>query len=82
MKSVTLQTRIYENYLKKTREEVEKDARENLDELVYKVIIPRNVRVSEAPSYAMPVLAYDTGSKGATAYRDMAIEFLKNNQDT
>ena len=63
-------------------QQVEKDARDNLDELVYKVIIPRNVRVSEAPSYAMPVLAYDTGSKGALAYRDMALEFLKNNHDT
>ena len=63
-------------------QQVEKDARDNLDELVYKAIIPRNVRVSEAPSYAMPVLAYDTGSKGALAYRDMALEFLKNNYDT
>ena len=53
-----------------------------MNELVYKVIIPRNVRVSEAPSYAMPVLAYDTGSKGSLAYRDMALEFLKNNHDT
>ena len=58
---------------------VEEDARENLGDLVYKSIIPRNVRVSEAPSYSMPVLSYDPMSKGAQAYRDLAKEFLANN---
>ncbi|MFD1160230.1 ParA family protein [Roseovarius aestuarii] len=57
---------------------VEKDARDNLGELVFKTRIPRNVRVSEAPSYALPVLAYDTASKGAQAYRDLAQELIKN----
>ncbi len=58
---------------------VEEDARENLGDLVYKSIIPRNVRVSEAPSYSLPVLSYDPASKGAQAYRDLAREFLANN---
>jgi len=58
---------------------VEEDARENLGDLVYKSIIPRNVRVSEAPSYSLPVLSYDSNSKGAQAYRDLAKEFLANN---
>ena len=58
---------------------VEEDARENLGDLVYKSIIPRNVRVSEAPSYSLPVLSYDPTSKGAQAYRDLAQEFLANN---
>ena len=58
---------------------VEEDARENLGDLVYKSIIPRNVRVSEAPSYSLPVLSYDPTSKGAQAYRDLAKEFLANN---
>lgn len=57
-------------------QQVETDARNNLGDLVYETIIPRNVRVSEAPSYAMPVLTYDTNSKGALAYRAMAQEFL------
>jgi len=57
-------------------QQVEADARDNLGELVFKTVIPRNVRVSEAPSYAMPVLEYDTNSKGAAAYRALALEFL------
>lgn len=55
-------------------QQVEQDARDNLGELVFKTIIPRNVRVSEAPSYAMPVLAYDPQSRGAKAYRALAAE--------
>ena len=58
--------------------QVEKDARDNLGALVFKTRIPRNVRVSEAPSYAIPVLEYDTTSKGAQAYRDLARELMKN----
>lgn len=53
---------------------VEADARETLGELVFKTIIPRNVRVSEAPSYALPVLVYDTASKGSEAYRALSQE--------
>lgn len=56
---------------------VEADARANLGELVFETVIPRNVRVSEAPSYALPVLAYDTGSKGAAAYRALATELTQ-----
>ncbi|WP_298840822.1 ParA family protein [uncultured Roseobacter sp.] len=59
---------------------VEQDARENLGELVFRTRIPRNVRVSEAPSYAMPVLTYDTTSKGAQAYRALAREVLDKNR--
>jgi len=59
---------------------VEADARENLGDIVYQTKIPRNVRVSEAPSYAMTVLDFDTGSKGAKAYRDLAREFLQKNE--
>ena len=59
-------------------QQVEHDARTNLGELVYKTVIPRNVRVSEAPSFSMPVLSYDSGSKGAKAYRDLAREILTN----
>lgn len=55
-------------------QQVEADARANLGELVFRTIIPRNVRVSEAPSYALPVLAYDTTASGSLAYRSLARE--------
>ena len=54
--------------------QVEDDARDNLGDLVFSTVIPRNVRVSEAPSYAMSVLSYDSQSKGAAAYRDKNFE--------
>ncbi|RKF13370.1 ParA family protein [Roseovarius spongiae] len=59
--------------------QVEKDARDNLGELVFKTRIPRNVRVSEAPSYAVSVLEYDPNSRGAEAYRALATEIMQKN---
>nr|WP_233495494.1 AAA family ATPase [Rhodosalinus halophilus] len=59
-------------------QQVEADARETLGELVFTTVIPRNVRVSEAPSYALPVLDYDPGSKGAMAYASLADELRRN----
>ncbi|WP_132443960.1 ParA family protein [Sulfitobacter indolifex] len=60
-------------------QQVESDARSNLGDLVFQTVIPRNVLVSEAPSFAMPVLSYDPTSKGAQAYRDLAAELTRNN---
>lgn len=60
-------------------QQVEADARRTLGDLVFKAVIPRNVRVSEAPSYAMPVTDYDPQSKGAEAYRLLAQEILLRN---
>lgn len=57
-------------------QQVMADARETLGDLVFKTVIPRNVRVSEAPSYAQSVLAYDSASKGSLAYRDLAVELI------
>ncbi|WP_323035153.1 AAA family ATPase [Pararhodobacter sp.] len=62
-------------------QQVEKDARDTLGGLVYQTVIPRNVRLSEAPSYAIPALAYDSASKGSVAYRAFSREFLANNHD-
>ncbi len=53
---------------------VESDARDTLGDLVFRTVIPRNVRLSEAPSYAQPALAYDPTSKGSEAYRALARE--------
>ena len=62
-------------------QQVEQDARENLGELVFKTVIPRNVRLSEAPSFAMPVLNYDSMSRGSQSYRLLAQELIsRNNQ--
>lgn len=57
-------------------QQVESDVRETLGDLVFKTVIPRNVRLSEAPSFAQSVLTYDTQSKGAEAYRALVGEVL------
>lgn len=61
-------------------QQVEQDARDNLGDLVFKTVIPRNVRLSEAPSFAMSVLKYDSASKGAIAYRTLAQELIEKNK--
>jgi len=48
---------------------------------VYGSIIPRNVRLSEAPSHGMPIHVYDSRSTGANAYRELAAEFIEWNED-
>ncbi len=48
---------------------------------VYKTVIPRNVKLSEAPSYGMSITEYDSRSKGAKAYEKLAREFLKKNEE-
>lgn len=45
---------------------------------VFKSVIPRNVRLSEAPSHGMPIIKYDKRSKGAVAYKDLAREVIRN----
>tara|TARA_B100000029_G_scaffold505256_1_gene585642 strand:+ start:1755 stop:2528 length:774 start_codon:yes stop_codon:yes gene_type:complete len=56
---------------------VEKDVREHLGNKVYSTIIPRNVRISEAPSHGKPVLIYDVGCTGSRAYIELAKEVIK-----
>ena len=48
---------------------------------VYRTIVPRNVKLSEAPSYGLPIAMYDKNSKGATAYINLAKEIIKNNKE-
>ncbi len=61
-------------------QQVEQDARANLGDLVFETIVPRNVRLSEAPSFAEPILSYDTQSQGARAYRSLAAELLRKHK--
>lgn len=58
--------------------QVENDARENLKKLVFDTVIPRTVKLSEAPSHGLPALIYDKNSKGSIAYRNLAAEILQN----
>ena len=55
---------------------VEADARQHLGDVVYETIIPRNVRLSEAPSHGKPVLLYDDACVGSRAYLHLAQEML------
>ncbi len=58
-------------------QEVARDVREHFGDKVYHTVIPRNVRVSEAPSHGLPVILYDHRSSGAAAYIQLAGEVLK-----
>src|SRR5213595_3925228 len=58
-------------------EQVVNDVRKHFGERVYRTIIPRTVRLSEAPSFGKSILEYDPNGTGATAYRALAKEFLK-----
>ncbi len=61
--------------------QVVKEVKKYFDNKVYKTVIPRNVRLSEAPSYGMPITEYDPKSKGAKSYTKFAKEFLKINEE-
>ena len=61
--------------------QVVKEVKKFFQNKVYKSVIPRNVRVSEAPSYGMPITVYDPKSKGARSYEKFAKEFLKLNEE-
>jgi chromosome partitioning protein len=57
-------------------QQVSANIREHFGELVYSTVIPRNVRLGEAPSHGVPVILYDARSRGADAYVALAHEFL------
>ena len=59
--------------------QVVKEVKKYFGDKVYKTVIPRNVRLSEAPSYGMPITEYDPKSKGAKTYEKFTKEFLKIN---
>ena len=60
--------------------QVAEEVKKHFPNKVFATTIPRNVRLSEAPSYGMPVMYYDKNSRGAKAYASLANEFIKNNK--
>ena len=61
--------------------EVANDVREYFGEAVYRTVIPRNVRVSEAPSHGTPVLVYDMACAGSQAYLHLAGELIRREKE-
>jgi chromosome partitioning protein len=59
--------------------QVVEDVRKNLKQKVYDTVIPRNIRLAEAPSYGKPINMYDPKSAGAESYKSLAEEVIKNN---
>ena len=58
--------------------QVADEIRTHFDGRVFEAVVPRNVRLSEAPSHGLPVLMYDINSRGAEAYLDLAKEIIKS----
>ena len=61
--------------------QVVENVKSNLEQNIYKTIIPRNVRLAEAPSYGMPINMYDTKSAGAESYRLLADEVIQRGEE-
>lgn len=61
--------------------EVVENVKNNLNEKIYKTIIPRNVRLAEAPSHGMPINIYDSKSTGAESYRLLAAEVISRGEE-
>jgi chromosome partitioning protein len=59
--------------------QVVENVKQNLDKYIYKTLIPRNIRLAEAPSYGLPIHMYDAKSAGAEAYFQLAEEVIVNN---
>ena len=60
---------------------VENDVRKHLGDKVFRTVIPRNIKISEAPSYGRPVLIYDVKCIGSYAYMELAKEFLEREKN-
>ena len=61
-------------------QQVSRDVREFFKEKVYRTVIPRNVRLAEAPSHGLPAVTYDARSRGSEAYFAFAKEVLDRNE--
>jgi chromosome partitioning protein len=70
---------MYDERTNLTRQ-VAADLREFFKEEVFRTVIPRSIRLAEAPSHGKPILLYDPGSRGSEAYIQLAKEILTNEQ--
>ncbi len=66
----------------KLSSQVDIEARKHFKDKVYKTVVPRNVRLSEAPSHGMPCLIYDKNCSGSKSYINLAEEFISQNNQT
>ena len=57
------------------------NVKDNLNQNIYKTIIPRNIRLAEAPSYGMPINMYDPKSAGAESYMQLADEVIRKGEE-
>ena len=55
------------------------NVKQNLDEKIFDTVIPRNIRLAEAPSFGQPITTYDPKSAGSTSYIALAKEIIKEN---
>ena len=62
--------------------EVSRQLIQHFRDKVYRTVIPRNVRLAEAPSHGIPAMLYDRTSRGAVAYQALAAEMLRNHMET
>lgn len=62
--------------------QVVENVKENLQQNIYKTIIPRNIRLAEAPSHGKPITLYDSKSAGAEGYRNLAIEVIERGEES
>ena len=60
--------------------QVVENVKQNLNQKVYNTLIPRNIRLAEAPSFGLPINLYDSRSAGAEAYKNLAQEIIDNNK--
>ena len=65
----------------KLSSQVEKEARNYFKDKVYQTVIPRNVRLSEAPSHGVPVLVYDKSCSGSKSYYSFTDEFISRENE-
>lgn len=61
--------------------QVVENVKANLNQTIYRSIIPRNIKLAEAPSHGMPINYYDPKSTGAIAYKELALEVIKNSEE-
>ena len=67
--------------LERIMRDVAAEVRRHFKDKVFEAVIPRNVRLAEAPSHGLPILQYDIKSRGAQAYLSLASEFLKRRSE-